>query len=140
MLWAEGIDVLLDTSVSRVEGRSGQSVRLAVRTPAGERALDASDILIAVGRTPNTSGIGLDRAGVALDFSRLCRRQRPPRDERADVWAIGECAGSPQFTHASLDDFRVIPDNLAGGARSTSNRLIPYRIACSPIRNWPGSV
>jgi pyruvate/2-oxoglutarate dehydrogenase complex dihydrolipoamide dehydrogenase (E3) component len=43
-----------------------------------------------------------------------------------DVWAIGECAGSPQFTHVSEDDFRIIRDNLAGGDRTTRNRLVPY--------------
>jgi len=48
------------------------------------------------------------------------------------VWAIGECAGSPQFTHASVDDFRVIRDNLAGGGRSTKDRLIPYCVFTDP--------
>jgi pyruvate/2-oxoglutarate dehydrogenase complex dihydrolipoamide dehydrogenase (E3) component len=49
-----------------------------------------------------------------------------------DVWAIGECAGSPQFTHVSFDDFRVIRDNLAGGNRSTHNRLVPYCLFTDP--------
>lgn len=42
------------------------------------------------------------------------------------VWAVGECAGSPQFTHVAFDDFRVVRDNLAGKARSTKDRLVPY--------------
>jgi pyruvate/2-oxoglutarate dehydrogenase complex dihydrolipoamide dehydrogenase (E3) component len=49
-----------------------------------------------------------------------------------DIWAIGECAGSPQFTHASVDDFRVIRDNLAGGNRSTRDRLVPYCMFTDP--------
>src|SRR6202007_2629139 len=49
-----------------------------------------------------------------------------------DVWAIGECAGSPQFTHVSEDDFRIIRDNLAGGARSTRDRLVPYCMFTDP--------
>ena len=49
-----------------------------------------------------------------------------------DVWAIGECAGSPQFTHVSFDDFRVIRDNLAGGNRTTRDRLIPYCMFTDP--------
>jgi len=48
------------------------------------------------------------------------------------VWAIGECAGSPHFTHASVDDFRIIMDNLAGGKRSTRDRLIPYCVFTDP--------
>ncbi len=49
-----------------------------------------------------------------------------------DVWAIGECAGSPQFTHASMDDFRVIRDNLAGGSRTTRDRMMPYCMFTDP--------
>src|SRR5690606_20045885 len=49
-----------------------------------------------------------------------------------DIWAIGECAGSPQFTHASLDDFRVIRDNLGGGDRTTTGRLMPYCMFIDP--------
>jgi pyruvate/2-oxoglutarate dehydrogenase complex dihydrolipoamide dehydrogenase (E3) component len=49
-----------------------------------------------------------------------------------DVWAIGESAGSPQFTHASLDDFRIIRDNLAGGRRSTRDRLMPSCLFTDP--------
>jgi pyruvate/2-oxoglutarate dehydrogenase complex dihydrolipoamide dehydrogenase (E3) component len=132
ILHAEGVEVLLDTQVLRVEGRSGQSVRLAVRNPAGERTLDGSDILVAVGRTPNTAGIGLDRAGVALDPRGYIAVNDRLETSAPDVWAIGECAGSPQFTHASLDDFRVIRDNLAGAARSTRNRVIPYCLFTDP--------
>src|SRR5205823_14530494 len=49
-----------------------------------------------------------------------------------DVWAIGECAGSPQFTHVSFDDFRVIRDNLAGGHRTTRDRLVPFCVFTDP--------
>ncbi len=132
MLRAEGIEVLLDTKVSRVEGRSGESVELAAQTPAGERRLDGSDILVAVGRTPNTSGVGLDLAGVELDPRGYIAVNDRLETSAPGVWAIGECAGSPQFTHASLDDFRIIRDNLAGGARSTRGRLIPYCLFTDP--------
>jgi pyruvate/2-oxoglutarate dehydrogenase complex dihydrolipoamide dehydrogenase (E3) component len=49
-----------------------------------------------------------------------------------DVWAIGECAGSPQVTHVSFDDFRIIRDTLAGGSRSTRDRLVPYCLFTDP--------
>jgi pyruvate/2-oxoglutarate dehydrogenase complex dihydrolipoamide dehydrogenase (E3) component len=49
-----------------------------------------------------------------------------------DVWAIGECAGSPLFTHVSEDDFRIIHDNLAGGSRTTRDRLIPFCLFTDP--------
>jgi pyruvate/2-oxoglutarate dehydrogenase complex dihydrolipoamide dehydrogenase (E3) component len=60
LLGAEGIEVLLDAEVLRVEGRSGKSIRLHLRTAGGEQALAGSDILVAAVRTPNTAGIGLE--------------------------------------------------------------------------------
>ena len=50
----------------------------------------------------------------------------------ADVWAMGDCAGSPQFTHVAYDDFRVVLDKLAGGSRTTRDRLIPYCLFTDP--------
>jgi pyruvate/2-oxoglutarate dehydrogenase complex dihydrolipoamide dehydrogenase (E3) component len=128
----EGIDVLLSAEVLRVEGRSGQGVRLGVRTPEGERLLEGSDILVATGRTPNTAGIGLDTAGVRLDERGYIEVNDRLETNAAGVWAIGECAGSPQFTHVSEDDFAIIRDNLAGGKRTTRDRLIPFCLFTDP--------
>src|SRR2546427_130990 len=116
----------------RVHGRSGKDVTVAVRTAAGEQRIEGSDLLVAVGRTPNTSGIGLEEAGVALDTRGYVRVNERLQTSAPDVWAIGECAGSPHFTHASVDDFRIIMDNLAGGKRSTRDRLIPYCVFTDP--------
>jgi pyruvate/2-oxoglutarate dehydrogenase complex dihydrolipoamide dehydrogenase (E3) component len=128
----EGIDVLLSAEVLQAEGRSGAGVRLRVRTPGGERLLEGSDILVATGRTPNTAGIGLDTAGVRLDERGYIQVNDRLETSAPDVWAIGECAGSPQFTHVSEDDFRVIRDNLAGGNRTTRDRLIPFCLFTDP--------
>jgi pyruvate/2-oxoglutarate dehydrogenase complex dihydrolipoamide dehydrogenase (E3) component len=128
----EGIDVLLSAEVQKVEGRSGESVRLRLRTPQGERLLEGSDILVATGRTPNTAGIGLDTLGVRLDGWGYVQVNERLETTAPDVWAIGECAGSPQFTHVSEDDFAVIRDNLAGGKRTTRDRLIPFCLFTDP--------
>jgi pyruvate/2-oxoglutarate dehydrogenase complex dihydrolipoamide dehydrogenase (E3) component len=132
ILISEEIEVLLGADVLGVEGRSGEGVRLRVRTAAGERALAGSDILAAAGRTPNTAGIGLDVAGVELDARGYVKVNDRLETSAPAVWAIGECAGSPQFTHASFDDFRVIRDNLTGGRRSTRDRLVPYCLFTDP--------
>ena len=132
ILSAEGIEVLLGADVLQVEGRSGEGVRLRVRTAGGERTIAGSDILVAAGRTPNTAGIGLDVAGVELDARGYIKVNDRLETTAPDVWAIGECAGSPQFTHVSEDDFRVIRDNLAGGSRSTRDRLVPYCLFTDP--------
>jgi pyruvate/2-oxoglutarate dehydrogenase complex dihydrolipoamide dehydrogenase (E3) component len=128
----EGIDVVLSAEALQVEGRSGDNVRLRVRTPQGERLIECSAILAATGRTPNTAGIGLDTAGVRLDGRGYVQVNERLETSAPQVWAIGECAGSPQFTHVSEDDFRVIRDNLAGGQRTTRDRLIPFCLFTDP--------
>jgi pyruvate/2-oxoglutarate dehydrogenase complex dihydrolipoamide dehydrogenase (E3) component len=128
----EEIEVLVSAELLKVEGRSGESVRLQVRTPQGERLIEGSDIMVATGRTPNTAGIGLDIARVRLDGRGYIQVNDRLETNAPDVWAIGECAGSPQFTHVSEDDFRVIRDNLAGGSRTTRDRLIPFCLFTDP--------
>jgi pyruvate/2-oxoglutarate dehydrogenase complex dihydrolipoamide dehydrogenase (E3) component/pimeloyl-ACP methyl ester carboxylesterase len=132
ILTDEGIEVITSADTTRVEGRSGSEVRLSVRTPKRERAIVGSDVLVAAGRTPNTKGIGLELAGVELVEGDWIRVNDRLETTAPDVWAVGECAGSPQFTHASLDDFRVIRDNLAGGNRSTRGRVMPSCLFTDP--------
>jgi len=128
----EGIQFLVGAEIRRVRGRSGKEVALVVRTASGEHTIEGSDILVATGRIPNTADVGLDKAGVELDVHGFVRVNERLETSAPDVWAIGECAGSPQFTHVSEDDFRIIRDNLAGGTRSTRDRLVPYCMFTDP--------
>jgi len=128
----EGIDVLVPAEILSVSGRSGTSVNLVVRTRSGETTITGSDILVATGRTPNTAGIGLESAGVKLDSGGYVAVNDRLETTASNVWAIGECAGSPQFTHACFDDFRIIRDNLAGGHRTTRDRVIPSCLFTDP--------
>jgi pyruvate/2-oxoglutarate dehydrogenase complex dihydrolipoamide dehydrogenase (E3) component len=132
MLSDEGIQVLTGANVASVDGRSGDKVRLTVRTSSGDQELQGTDILVATGRVPNTAGIGLEEAGVDLDARGYIRVNERLETTASDVWAIGECAGSPHFTHVSVDDFRIIKDNLAGGSRTTRDRLVPYCLFTDP--------
>jgi pyruvate/2-oxoglutarate dehydrogenase complex dihydrolipoamide dehydrogenase (E3) component len=132
ILGSEGIETLVAADVRDVEGRSGERVRLRVRIADGEHTVTGSDVLVATGRTPNTAGIGLELAGVELDQWGYIRVNDRLETTAPDVWAIGECAGSPQFTHVSEDDFRIIRDNLGGDSRSTRDRLIPYCLFTDP--------
>ena len=132
LLGDEGINILLAAETLNVNGRSGGEVSLIVRTTSGEQRIEGSDILVAAGRIPNTAGIGLDEAGVQLDGRGYIRVNERLETTAPGVWAMGECAGSPQFTHVSHDDFRIIRDNLAEGKRSTRDRLIPYCMFTDP--------
>ena len=132
ILGAEGIQFLVAAEILRVRGRSGEAVAVSVRTASGERTIEGSDIMVATGRIPNTDRVGLDVAGVDLDDRGYIRVNERLETNAPDVWAIGECAGSPQFTHVSVDDFRIIRDNLAGGSHSTRDRLVPYCMFTDP--------
>ena len=132
ILSSEGIQFIVAAEILHVRGRSGEEVAVSLRTAAGQRTIEGSDILVATGRVPNTDGIGLDVAGVGLDDRGYIRVNERLETSAPAVWAIGECAGSPQFTHASIDDFRIIRDNLAGGNRSTHDRLVPYCMFTDP--------
>jgi len=90
MLRDEGIAVHLESKVLGVQGRSGQTVSLQLRTPSGDQTIEGSDILVAAGRTPNTAGIGLEVAGVALDPRGYISVSDRLETSAPDVWAIGE--------------------------------------------------
>jgi pyruvate/2-oxoglutarate dehydrogenase complex dihydrolipoamide dehydrogenase (E3) component len=128
----EGVQVLLQAEVANVTGHSGTGVALRVRSGAAERTLEASDILVAAGRTPNTDRLDVAKAGVELDARGYIRVNDKLQTTAPEVWAMGECAGSPQFTHVGEDDGRVVLDNLAGGSRTTRGRLIPYCLFTDP--------
>jgi pyruvate/2-oxoglutarate dehydrogenase complex dihydrolipoamide dehydrogenase (E3) component len=132
MLRDEGIAVHFGVEFRRVTGRSGESVVVHADTPTGAGTFEGSDILVAAGRTPKTAGIGLEAAGVKLDDRGFITVNERLEASAPNVWAIGEVAGSPQFTHAAFDDFRIIRDNLAGGDRSSRDRLVPYTMFTEP--------
>jgi pyruvate/2-oxoglutarate dehydrogenase complex dihydrolipoamide dehydrogenase (E3) component len=128
----EGIEVIAPAEVLRVHGRSGTEVILIVKTTSGEKTIQGTDILVATGRSPNTAGICLAVAGIEVDERGYVKVNDRLETSAPNIWAIGECAGSPQFTHISLDDFRVIRDNLAGKSRSTRGRLTPSCLFTDP--------
>ena len=132
ILSEEGVQVLVAAETLNVRGRSGEEVSLTVRTASGEQRIEGGDILAAAGRIPNTASIGLEEAGVELDGRGYIRVNERLETTAPNVWAMGECAGSPQFTHVSEDDFRIIRDNLSGGNRSTRDRLVPYCMFTDP--------
>jgi len=129
---SEGIEVLLDTRAREVQGLSGQLVRIVVENSDGQQTIEGTDLLVATGRTPNTQGIGLEAAGIELDARGYIKVNERLETTAPGVWAVGDCAGSPQFTHVAYDDFRVVRDNLNGGTRTTRDRLIPFCMFTDP--------
>jgi pyruvate/2-oxoglutarate dehydrogenase complex dihydrolipoamide dehydrogenase (E3) component len=128
----EGIEVLTSTRVTRVEGKSGQAVNLHAKRDGSEIVLEGTHLLAATGRTPNTAGIGLDLAGVETTDRGYIKVNERLETTAPDTWALGDCAGSPHFTHISFDDFRIVRDNILGGHRVTTGRQVPFCMFTDP--------
>jgi len=132
LLHLDGVDLRLNLQVAQVEGSSGNSVRLTIAASAGTSLLEGSHVLVATGRIPNTQNVGLDKTGVALDARGYIQVNERLETTAPGIWALGECAGSPQFTHISEDDFRIVQANLHGGSRNTRDRLVPFCLFTDP--------
>jgi pyruvate/2-oxoglutarate dehydrogenase complex dihydrolipoamide dehydrogenase (E3) component len=128
----EGIDAVLNGRIKRVFGKSGDSVTVVLEQRGREITLKGTHLLVAAGRTPNTQNIGLDLAGIEVTGRGYIKVNERLQTTAPGVWAIGEVAGSPQFTHVSVDDFRIVHDNLTGGSRVTTGRQIPFCLFTDP--------
>ena len=128
ILELEGIDVHLGARVARVE-RSG--ARVVVITDAAR--IEGSHLLVAVGRTPNTDDLGLERAGIEIDARRYIRVDDELRTSAPDVWAIGDCNGRGAFTHTSYNDYEIVAGNLLDhDSRRVTDRIPIYGLFIDP--------
>ena len=128
----EGIDLALNSKVQRVTGISGQSVRLSLLRQGVEVTIEGSHLLVTGVRIPNTRDIGLELAGVEVTDHGHVKVNERLETTASGVWAVGEVAGSPHFTHISEDDFRVVRDNILGGNHVTTGRQVPFCLFTDP--------
>jgi pyruvate/2-oxoglutarate dehydrogenase complex dihydrolipoamide dehydrogenase (E3) component len=128
----DGIDILLNAEIERVSGKSGTSVSVVITQNGTKKMLTGSHMLVALGRTPNTGELGLELANIETTDRGYIKVNERLQTTASGVWAIGEVAGSPQFTHISMDDFRVVHSNLTGGNRVTTGRQVPYCLFTDP--------
>jgi pyruvate/2-oxoglutarate dehydrogenase complex dihydrolipoamide dehydrogenase (E3) component len=128
----EGINVVTRVHVTRVEGESGQQVKLYGARDDAELILEGTHLLVATGRMPNTDNIGLELAGVETTVRGYVKVNECLQTTATGVWAVGDCAGSPHFTHISFDDFRIVRDNITGGHKVTTGRQVPFCMFTDP--------
>lgn len=132
ILREDGVEVLLSSRAQRVERLAG-GLRLTVATPDGERAIEATHLLVATGRTPNTDRLNLQAAGIATGRGGFITVDERLATSAPGVYATGDVKGGPAFTHISYDDYRVLRENLLrGGSATTRGRLVPYTVFIDP--------
>ena len=131
-LEAEGVSFLTSHEATGVTARNGGIV-VGVRDSGGvESDVTCSHLLIAVGRTPNSSDLGLDAAGVTTDRGWI------PVNEHLEtnvpgIFALGDVTGGPAFTHISYNDYQIVFHNLFNTPRiSTAGRIVPYALFTDP--------
>jgi pyruvate/2-oxoglutarate dehydrogenase complex dihydrolipoamide dehydrogenase (E3) component len=125
----EGIALRL---AERAEEISGGEGRVSVRLSGGG-VVEGSHLLVATGRRPNTDDLGCAAAGVDLDERGFVKVDDHYRTSAPGVYAVGDCTGGPQFTHAAWDDHRLLFDVLAGRpGRGRQDRRVPYTVYTDP--------
>jgi len=132
LLTDDGIDLILNAHVKRISGNSGQSVTIVLDRNGVDTTIEGSHLLVAAGRVPNTKDIGLEGAGVELTDRGYVKVNERLETTAPGVWAIGEVAGNPQFTHISADDSLIVRENLVGGNRVTTGRQVPFCLFTDP--------
>ncbi|HVU65485.1 MAG TPA: mercuric reductase [Ktedonobacteraceae bacterium] len=133
ILRQDGIEILLNSTPLRVERQDGGQIDLRVRTPAGERVLRGSHLLLAAGRTPNSDDLNLAATGLRADAHGFIHTNERLETNVAGIYALGDIKGGPAFTHISYDDFRIIRTNLLEhGHASIHDRFVPYTVYIDP--------
>jgi pyruvate/2-oxoglutarate dehydrogenase complex dihydrolipoamide dehydrogenase (E3) component len=130
----EGIEFIMEAEVHHVSQNAAGQFTLATTTKKGERRVHGSHLLVAIGRKPNTDGLGLELAGVKTDEQGYIEVNTRLQTNVKHIYALGDVHGGPQFTHLSHDDFRVVRDNLLhkGPRRSAKQRPLPYCVFTDP--------
>lgn len=132
LLERDGIEFLLKTKVLRVDGAGNETI-LQIQVADRLLSLQGSHLLVAVGRAPNTDSLNLAAAGVATDIRGFIQVNDRLETNIPGIWALGDINGGPQYTHVSLDDYRIVKANLIDGSdRSTGDRLVPSCLFIDP--------
>lgn len=133
ILEAKGIKFLLKSKIEEISDRNDKGY-VKISGENGESEVESDAILVAIGRKPNTEGLNLEAAGVKTDERGAVAVDETLKTTADNIWAMGDVKGGLQFTYISLDDFRIIRDNVYGnGGRTINDRnVIPYSVFINP--------
>ena len=133
ILEAKGIKFLLKSKIEEISDRNDKGY-VKISGKNGESEVESDAILVAIGRKPNTEGLNLEAAGVKTDERGAVAVDETLKTTADNIWAMGDVKGGLQFTYISLDDFRIIRDNVYGNGNRTINdrNVIPYSVFINP--------
>lgn len=132
ILEAEGIAVRTGAKCITLAPHA-KGVTVGVDCREGDPEIVGSDVLLAVGRRPNTDDLGLDRAGVTTDHRGYIQVDDELATNVPGIWALGDCNGRGAFTHTAYNDFQIVAANLlAGETRRVSDRVLGYALYIDP--------
>ena len=132
ILEAEGIELQLASQCMSLS-RNGSQVVVGALCGNQSPAITGSHVLLAVGRQPNTDGLGLEAAGIALDERGYIVVDDQLRSSAQGVWAMGDCNGKGAFTHTAWNDYEIIAANLFDNdPRRVSQRIPCYALFIDP--------
>ncbi|AQH00267.1 mercuric reductase [Burkholderia sp. KK1] len=124
----EGVEFRFGAQISKVERSAG-----GVRVFVGDETIDASHLLFATGRTPNTDDLGLAHAGIEVNRHGMIDVDGQLRTGVEGVYALGDVNGRGAFTHTSWNDYEIIASNvLDGESRSVDTRIMAYAVFVDP--------
>ena len=131
-LEAEGVQFVLNSRTTRAEKKDA-GIQLSYDGPGGASTVNGSHLLVATGRAPNTSELGLDKAGILTDKNGFVHVNNRLETNVPGIWALGDCKGGPAFTHISYNDFQIVYGNLVEDKNlTTDHRHVPYCVFTDP--------
>jgi pyruvate/2-oxoglutarate dehydrogenase complex dihydrolipoamide dehydrogenase (E3) component len=132
ILETDGIGILLNAKCISLAKHDGR-IAVGVECEDGPPEVLGTHVLLAVGRTPNTSDLDLDRAGVETDKRGYIIVDDQLQTNVAGIWALGDCNGRGAFTHTAYNDYEIVADNLLNtDHRRVSDRITAYALYIDP--------
>lgn len=133
VLARDGVEFRFGVQPTRVEPHPHRADDVCIGFAQNIPALEASHLLLATGRTPNTDDLGLGAAGIEVDRHGMIPVDGQLRTSVPGIWAIGDVNGRGAFTHTSYDDYQIVAANLLdGGSRSVDKRIMAYAVFGDP--------
>lgn len=134
ILTKEGIKICCNTkNLEILPGSKEGKIHLQFDQNGKRKKISGSHLMVAVGRTPNTKNLGLEKAGVKVDKKGFIVVDDELRTTQPHIWAFGDCNGKGAFTHTSYNDYEIASENIFdNGSRKVSDRILIYGLFIDP--------